>query len=175
MTLDEPPPRFCKLCGADSQAEAFTQPLAMPRIATALAKGVDATYRAAEDGAEFRAQMAQEMGLDKEAADSLKITDMRSGTRPGESAAVPVVNPVSEFMDANPNAGGFEAGAANYQGYSEPVRTGAYPNAGARARAQVRNLHQRFLQGSGHKGTVMSDAPALETLQPGYVPRVRTI
>jgi hypothetical protein len=176
MTADEPPPRFCRLCGFDTHAEAFTQPLAAPRIQTALAKGVDATYRAAEEGAEFRAQMAQEMGLDKEAADTLKITDMRSNTKPGETAVVPVNNTISRIMDQYPEQTGFNAGAANYQGLSAGTRSGAFPNAGAIAQKQLRGLHQRYAQGSGHKGAVVSDVPANEIIEnPNYQPRVRSI
>ena len=177
MTLDEPPPRFCTHCGYDTHADdasVLTVPLAAPRIAKPIGKSVDATYRADEEGAAFRADYAQQvLGLDKEAADSLRITDMRDNTKPGESAVVPVVNPVSQFMDSNQGAVGFQGGAVNYQGYSEAVRTGPAPNAGRRAQIDVRKHHSQLTQ--GHKGTVMSDVPGLETQMPGYQSRVRTI
>ena len=178
MSNDEPPPRYCVHCAYDTHAEdapAMTEPLAAPHIARSIGKSVDATYRADEEGSNFRADYAQQvLGLDKEAADSLRITDMRDNTKPGEAAIVPVVNPVSQFMDANQSAVGFQGGAVNYQAYSEQVRTGPAPNAGRRAQIDVRKHHQQ-LTSVGHKGTTMSDVPALETQMPGYQPRVRTI
>lgn len=179
MALDEPAPRFCLHCGFDTEADdapPLSEPLAAPRIAKAIGKSVDATYRADEEGAAFRADYAQQvLGLDKEAADQLRMTNMRDNTKPGETAAIPIVNPVTQFMDANPGAAGFQGGAQNYGAYAEAVRTGPAPNAGRRAQIDVRKHHEQFAATSGHKGTVMSDAPALETLAPGYQPRVRTI
>lgn len=176
MTADEPAPDACPLCHFSGEEAPMEPQLSAPKIATGLAARVDDTYRAAEEGAEFRAQYAQEsLGLDSEAARALKITDMRSNTREGDVAAAPVVNPVSQFMDANPHTGGFAAGAANYAGYSQMVRTGDMPNAGLRAQMSVRKAHANQLANSGHKGAVSSEAPALEVLNPNYTPRVRTI
>jgi Zn ribbon nucleic-acid-binding protein len=178
MSNDEPPPRYCVHCAYDTQAEdapALTEPLAAPHIARSIGKSVDATYRADEEGSNFRADYAQQvLGLDKEAADSLRIRDMRDNTKPGEAAIVPVVNPVSQFMDAHQGTGGFQAGAANYEAYSEAVRTGPAPNAGLRAQLDVRKHHQQ-ITATGHKGATMSDVPANEILKRGYQPRVRTI
>jgi hypothetical protein len=176
MSNDEPPPRFCIHCAYDTEnAVALVEPLSAPRIAKSVGKATDAVYRAEEEGSNFRADYAQQVfGLDKEAADAMRITNMRDNTRPGETAVMPVVNPVSQFMDANPGSAGFQSGAVNYGAYSEAVRTGpGMRNAGRRAQIDVRNHHQQATV--GHKGPTMSDVPALETQHPGYRPRVRTI
>lgn len=178
MSNDEPPPRFCPHCGYDTQseeAEPLAEALSAPviRRSTAISKSVDATYRAEEEGSNFRVEMAKEMGLDTEAANQLRVTDMRDNVKPGETSIVPVVNDASRMIDSNPNHFGFQGGAVNYQGYSEAVRTGPAPNAGRRAQIGVRDYHARLTQ--GHKGTTISDTPALETQAPGYQSRVRTI
>jgi len=175
MSNDEPPPRYCIHCAYDTEEGAsLVEPLSAPRIAKSIGKATDAVYRAEEEGSNFRADYAQQvMGLDKEAADTMRITNMRDNTRPGETAAIPIVNPVTQFMDANPGSAGFQGGATDYAKYSQDVRTGPAPNAGRRAQIDVRKHHQQAT--SGHKGATMSDVPALETLQPGYQQRVRTI
>ncbi len=179
MTSAESPPRYCKLCGHDCEADdaaPLTQPLSAPHIARPIGRSVDATYRAAEEGADFRATYAREvMGLDADAANALRITDMQDHSRPGEVAVMPVVNPVSQFMDANPGTGGFDVGAQTYAAHSAAVQQGPFPNAGARAQQALRKQHAAFTRDAGHKGATMSDVPALETQQPGYRPRMRTI
>lgn len=176
MQNDEPPPRFCQLCGYDTDEEPLVQPLSAPHIAKAVGKATDNIYRATEEGAQHRVTMAQEMfGLDTESANALKITDMRSGTRPGETAAMPVINPITQFMNANPNSGGFGQTAVSSAAHEAAVRTGYAPNAGAHAMADLRKTHAKFVQNAGHAGPTTSNAPALETQMPGYVPRARVI
>lgn len=170
---DEPPPRFCPLCGFDTEGEAPTPVLATPHLAGVAGKAGDAVWKAEQQGADFRADYAQHtMGLDKEAADQLRITDMKDNLRAGDTSNIPIVNPVSTFMAANPGLGGFAN--TDYSGHSSAVQSGPFPNAGAQAMAFVRGQHASFTAGAGHAGPVMSERPALETQQPGYRPRVRS-
>lgn len=179
----DPPPRFCGGCGYDSHAEApLDRAVTAPHIATGTAVVVDGLYRAEEEGSQHRANVAMEMGLDTDAANALKITDMRDGNRAGDIAAVPVNNPVTQFMANNPGSGGFIGSNATWQNpaqiaaqTSSQVQQGPYPNAGAVAMQQVRQAHKAFTSGAGHAGATSSDTPALETTVPGYRPRVRAL
>ena len=172
-TSAEPPPRFCARCGFDTQeAEPLAEPLAMPYFSSARARSVDAHYRSAEEGSEYRATVAREMGLDAEAANQLKLTNQKDGLREGDIAAVPVNNAVTQFMAQAPS--GTPVGyVTNGPGYSGAVASGPFPNAGALTQSHIRQQHQRFLAGSGHKGTTSCDAPAIETMNPNYQPRVK--
>lgn len=170
---DEKPPRYCPLCGFDTwEGENLREELAMPYISSARARSVDAHYRAMEEGAEYRATVAREMGLDAEAANQLKLTDQKDGLREGDIAAVPVNNAVTQFMAQSPP--GTPVGyVTNGPGYSGAVATGPFPNAGALTQSHIRQQHRQFLAQSGHKGTTSCDMPALETMNPNYQPRVR--
>jgi hypothetical protein len=180
----DPAPRFCPMCGFDTHAdEPLGTAVVAPHIATGTARSVDGSYRAVEEGSEFRAQMAQEMGMDAEGANALKITDMVDRQREGDIAAVPVNNPVTQFMQHNPGSGGFTGGnnafpnpAAIAAQTSANVQSGPYPNAGAAAMHRLREAHRQFTAGAGHAGATSSDTPANEITQnPNYRPRVRAV
>lgn len=170
-TKTDRPPRFCALCGFDVQGE-MQEGISCPAIGRSIAKSADNVYRAMEQGAEFRAEMAREtIGLSTEEANAMKLTDMRDNARAGETSDIPVVNPVSQAMAAAPpGAYGFQ-GAAGL-GYSGTVAQGPFPNAGAHAQAAVRAAHAEFAARSGQAGAVVSSLPALETTMPGYRRRV---
>ena len=166
-----PLPRFCPTCGYDSQGKVVQRALTAPHIQKPVKKATDDVYRGMEQGSEFRAQMAQEVGgLDAAEANALKITNMRDNARAGESSEIPVTNAVTQVMAAAPGVTGFQG--ANGLGYSGAVSTGPAPNAGAHAQAALRRQHAAFTAGSGMTGTATSNVPALETTQPGYRVRV---
>lgn len=174
MKSDDPYPRFCSLCGFDTQApvgkgrrrkKLAAMPSA-PRIeGSGARKNVDGYYRAVEEGGEHRANVAESMGLSSEDARTLKVTDMRDNMREGDIAEKPVVNDVTMAMDRinqiRPGSVGFQANGAQYSG---EVQGGPFPNAGARTMQGLRRAH------SGG-GFTTSSLPALETLQPGYKAR----
>lgn len=175
---DDPAPRFCPLCGMDSQAEDsdYQAPTpTAPSLRSNREKSANATYRAMEEGSNFRAEMARENGLDTDAANGLKITDMKTNLREGDTADVAVNNEVTKQMDAinarAPGTVGFQ-GAESGIAYSQTVATGPHPNAGARAMVNLRSEHRKFTAGAGHAGATSSDAPALETQSPAYKRRV---
>lgn len=172
---DEPPPRFCPLCGHDTEKDdALTETLSVPALQSRATRGIDDIFKADEEGAQFRADMAQvHHGLSAEDAASIRMSNMQTNNRAGEDSIIPVSNSVTQLMDQAPAGSvGFGGGAAAGLGYSQSVSTGPFPNAGARTMQKVRNQHATSLIGSGHRGPVSSELPALETQQPGYRRRV---
>lgn len=89
-------PDECPLChsyvGLDGKPE-----VAAPFLPTKGARSYDDVYRAMERGAEHRANVAQEMGLSREEASAMKITNMRDNVRPGETS-VPTLTPQQSAM-----------------------------------------------------------------------------
>ena len=152
----DPLPRFCPHCGFDSQGE-FETALSAPAIGRGMVQRTDNLQRAAEQGAEFRADIAREkFGLDADAAAMLKDT-----------SAAPVNNAVTQHMAALPN-GSVGFNPTNAAAYASAVSSGPYANAGARTMQGLRSQHQAFVAGAGHAGATSSELPALETVQPGY-------
>lgn len=161
----DPAPRFCPLCGFDTQADedsGLQAAVTMPALPRGVAKNVDGIFRAEQEGAAFRAELSGEP--------SLNVTDQRDNLRYGDIAAVPVVNPVSQFIDQNPNVAGWQ----RQQGFEHSQRAHApdpvlgrplFPNAGVRAVKGLRAFHSA-------QRHVTTDTPALETQQPGYRARV---
>lgn len=160
-------PRFCPLCSYDTQQETLSEVISSPGLLRkGAAKNVDGIYRAEEEASKARAEMAMNLGATQEDANNIKLTNQRDNLREGDTAYVPVDNPVSRAMEAQPNFG-FSQGA-NGLGYSQMAHSTAKPterNAGARAASSLKAFHQA-------QGHVTSDAPALETQQPGYRRRV---
>lgn len=151
----DPLPDDCPYsCG---YSQAMPEALMTPHLATnTIVQSVDNVTRGMEEGAEMRAQMAQEHGgLDAAEVSGLKMTDQKDNLRYGDTSYAPVNNPVSQMMTAAPGSVGFSSGGL---GYSSTVSQGPYPNAGLRAMLDVQ---KKF-------GTMAPSRPALETLQPGY-------
>ena len=151
----DPAPRFCPLCGFDTESEALEQPPVAPAIGNAHAASLDQVYHQMEAGAAYRAELAGEP--------SLKITDLKDNLRAGDTSYVPVQNDVTRAMERQPGNWGFSA--QNGLAQSQQAHTGYMPNAGLRALTGIRKQH-------GAGGNVVSDLPALETQQALYRPRL---
>lgn len=170
----DPLPRFCGICGFDSEGEDLEEALSMPHLAKTIGKTVDTMYRDMEAGAEHRANVAMEQfGMDASEASAMKITDMKDGMREGDTSDKPMVNDVTRIMESAPGVFGFQD-AARVLGYSQvahdtPVL--AERNPGARTQAALRRHHAQTTA-HGHAGGTTSTLPALETTAPGYRPRV---
>ena len=137
----------------------------MPFFRSASTTANDRLYREMETASERRVEMAAEKaGVPVSEMSDLKITNLRDTRHEGAVAAVPVNNSVTQFMQQNPNAGGFGNQGASYSG---AVTAGPEPNRGARVQSMVRQVHA---EGMGYG--VVGDRPALETQQPGYRRRV---
>jgi hypothetical protein len=142
---DEPPPRFCTVCGYDSEATmALAGHQGAPQIRSNVVKSADSVYRQMEAGADHRATMAMEtMGLDAGEAASIRMTNMSDTAHEGEMSAIPVDNEVSRAMAAAP------AGTVGNVGVSDPgialalqgSRSGPLAGAGSRMIDFTRNLH----------------------------------
>lgn len=159
----EDPPEFCPFddCNSRVASDRADDDIVMPFIRHDNTKKTDQVFRDMERGSEVRAELAaQQLGVPVSEMNGLKITNLND-RRDAEVAAMPVNNSVSQFMQAHPNAGGFQA--ANGVGYSGAVQTGPMPNMGAKMMTQLRQ-HQADIS----HGSAVSDRPALETQQPNY-------
>lgn len=168
----------CPNCGVRWDEDFDDKVIAMPSLKSAGTKSVDHVYREMERTSEIRAEKAAEMaGVPVSEMSGLKITNMSDRREAGVMSAIPVRNSVTDFMQANPQAGGFQG--ANGVHFSGAVQTGPMPNVGAHMRTAIQNSHSdmvaRHAVGQDHHGRrvipstdVTSDRPGLETLQPGY-------
>lgn len=140
-----------------------------PHIAKPIRATVDNMHAQMEEGSQFRANMARErFGLSEEEARQLTETNSLDNLREGDTSAMPVNNIVTQAIEANPQAYGWQGGAAQGAQLAPQVASGPFPNAGLRAMDQVRAAHTAMVASSGHRTQAQSSLPALETLQPGY-------
>jgi hypothetical protein len=172
--LLDPLPRFCGICGYDSNGDPVEPALTTPHIGLTIRKTVDDMHRQMEVGAEHRANIAMEhFGLDSSDAAVMRETNSRDSLRMGDTSDAPVNNPITQMMEAAPPGlfGFRDAGSG--VGFSESVSTGPHPNVGARTQMSLRRLHRDFTSTSGMASSASSSMPALETVAPGYRARVR--
>lgn len=155
-------PEKCQLgCGFVMACDRADDDVVMPFIRTAATSATDKTYRDMERGSEVRAQAAADLaGVPVSEMSNLKITNLND-RRDVEVQAMPVNNPVSQFMDQNPQAAGFRGGDG--LAYSAAVAAGPGANAGAKARTALQSYHAELSH-----GVAVSERPALETESPLY-------
>ncbi len=159
---DLPEPRVCPLCRSDLGEPKDDNVVCLPAFLSNKTKGTDALYTQLEKGSEFRAEKAAELaGCSPSEMAGMKITNLQTGLREGDVAAQKVENPVSQFMDQNPQAGGFKG--TDGVGYSGAVQAGAFANMGAKTRTMLQEHHGRITGGNA-----VSDRPGLETAAPTY-------
>jgi hypothetical protein len=101
-------PTRCPLPGCDyTTPETDEVVIAAPFLRSPNTNKTDASYRQLEMQSEARAQMAADMaGVPVSEMSDLKITNLKDNTRPGEVAAIPVVNDVTRQMDLLRQRGG---------------------------------------------------------------------
>ncbi len=152
-------PKSCPLCSFSIGHNRADDDIVLPFIRSSKMKATDDTYRQMEAASEQRAQQAAELaGVPVSEMSGLKITNLQDARHEGQVAAVPVSNPVTQFMEQT-KVGGYQDGS----GFAATVGTGYAPNEGAKMRTL---LHSQHGERAGHGTT--SDRPANETLQPGY-------
>lgn len=165
-------PEFCpnSECSTRLLSDRPDDEIVMPNFRSAATRANDNLYRQMETASEHRAEMAAEkLGVPVSEMSDLKITNLRETRHEGAIAAMPVVNPVSTFMQQHPGAGGYKGDGANYSG---SVMTGPSPNRGARVQSMVRQMHSESMALAGFHGLV-GDRPANEITQnPNYRRRV---
>lgn len=162
---DEPPPRFCPLCGHDSHAEEavvrdFIAGIVAPHVQNRIVvQAVDGTYRGMQNAAEAQIDRAVEMtGEDRSEFDNMKLNNMRDDMREGDIAAVPVDNSVSRAMTAAPNISGFQNPQA--MAFAAQAHTGSDAHAGAKMAGTLRRNHAA-------NGGPVYEAPTVETMTRG--------
>jgi hypothetical protein len=164
-------PRDCLICKVDigQVGQDDDNVIAMPAFLTAHSKVPDKVARDYMDGSEKRIEIATQMaGGTSEDYASLKVTDLTDAPHPMLSPAMPVNNPVTQFMAQNPQAPvGMRADGAQYSTQIQMPTIGknGRPNPDANAGAKtLTDMNNFWAKG----GTPLVDRPALETQQPGY-------
>lgn len=158
-------PKACPMCGAVMDDGKNDDVICMPALKSPQTDSVDRSYRQIEVASEHRMEQAAQLaGTSVSEMSSLKITDLKTGVKPGESYMPEVNNSVTQTMDQIRQRGG-QIGftGADGAGYSGAVQTGPLPNAGAKMRTVLQQHHA-----IATNGNAVSDRPALETAQPGY-------
>ena len=142
----DPAPRFCPMCGYDTEADdvvvKWPKAVVAPHIAQAIGKIGDQTYRQIEAGSEARAQAAADMlGVPKSEMSGMKVTDLNDNLREGDVAAKMPVNPVSQAMQTQPGTTGWRGGPEMAQ-YAASIHAGPDSHAGLHAKTMISNYHQ---------------------------------
>lgn len=135
------PPDYCPRCGSyvgdDPQPE-----LSAPAIGGSdRAKAIDAVPRAMEAASLVRQEMAAEAaGVDRSEMAALKVTDVKTGLKPGEAAHQMPLSAVGAVMDQNARKMSFNPAGAEY---AAATRVGPGAGAGERSRLEVVTNHHR--------------------------------
>ena len=142
-------PDFCELCGAQVEKP---EPIFVPQAPavhgmSAKAKAADDVYYGMEDASALRTQMmADAAGGTASDYDHTRITNLRTGLREGETAAVPPTsNPVSAAMQQTPQATGHQHNVTA-QAFAAATTHGIGAYAGERARQAITSQHQQQVQ-----------------------------
>ncbi len=158
----------CPHCNFVAESD-YPAAVVSPHIAKSIRATVDNMHVAMEEGSKFRADLARErFGLSEEEARQLVETNSLDNLREGDTSNIPVNNAVTQAIEANPQAYGWQGGAAQGAGLSPQVQSGPFPNAGAKAMQAIRAIHPQMVASTGHNTTAQSSLPALETQAPGY-------
>lgn len=115
MNREEPPPQYCELCHSFMGEEPEAEVSAVNIGGSALAKSVASTYKTLEE--------------------TTKITDLKDGLRPGDSAAASMPNNVVTQFAAQEGMQMWQGG--NIGGYTAAARGGE--RGGIRAMNQIQN------------------------------------
>lgn len=135
-----PLPKFCPQCGESMASDRDDDDVVMPFVRSSTkTKSIDGVYRQMEAGSEVRVQAAAEMtGATTAEMSGLKISDIRTGGRPGDVAAKPPPpSEVSRMIDANPQTFGHQQTNA----FAGQVATGAFPRRGASFLQSFQNVN----------------------------------
>lgn len=161
-------PEYCpnEACTTRIAHDRDDEDVVMPFFRSSATQANDRFYKNMEQASERRAEVAAEKaGVPVSEMSDLRITNLNETRHEGAVAAIPVNNPVSQFMQQNPQASGFQGN--NGVGYSGDVMSGPSPNRGARMQSAVRQMHAE-----GMGWDKVGDRPALEIQNPAYRRRV---
>lgn len=143
---DEPPPRFCPLCGSNMSDEpqlAFLP--SAPHVAKTIGRTADNVYRQMETASIANAEAAAEMtGGDKADFSGMKITNLQDYLRPGDVAAKMPTNEVAKHMAATGQGGFQPLNGMTGQDFAKATGQGIFPHTGETMRQELTlNHHQR--------------------------------
>ena len=151
---DEPPPKFCPLCGADVSGEKkrkkrLKRAITAPAIGgSAIARSADGLFRQMESAADVRQEQAAAMlGVDKSTLNSMKMTDMKDNMRAGDFSHVP--SAATKLTGSTVRIDGVSVGEMKFQDrtqgaeYAQSVGQGPHPFAGNTMRETVNLGHAR--------------------------------
>lgn len=158
-------PRYCPLCGMDSSMDDKPEVAAPAILSSPKTKAAEFTYRAMEEGSEYRAKLAAaQLGVPESEVSDLKITNMNDRQRYGDAPVASPNNEVTRAMAVSPMQNSM--GITNWGMQSSPqaamslaasAHTGPHAYAGAKAQQSIRQLHAA-------NGGVVTEAPSLEVL-----------
>lgn len=168
-------PKACPDCGYVSSLVAKSE-IQMPLIADPKNAVADKTYRQYEAASEASAVAAAEMaGVPVSEMSSLKVTNMETQLREGDLAVKPPNNPVSRFIDQNPN--NYRDMQSQAIGFAAAAHTGTDAHAGLSAMSTLRQRHAesgarivaagqtRLKTENPSTGNMVTAAPSAEVLQ----------
>lgn len=138
-------PKACPACGVSMGEEVPDDVIMMPALRSAKMNVIDGSYRELESSSQARAEQAAEAaGCSVSEMSGLKITDIKTGVKPGESYVADVNNVVTQQMEVMKARGG-QVGFAGAEAaeFASQVKTGPYPNAGASVLSRVQRLNGR--------------------------------
>jgi len=154
---DDPGPRFCPLCGHDSQAEtnvvefqaAVTAPHVLAGRAKAITQSADQGYRAMEASSEANMQAAAEhLGVSASELGDMKITNLHDNQRAGDVAAVMPDNETSRAIAAVPNILGNQGAEVGRFFADATPKTGPGARSGVKASTSLQSFHRQFAPGA---------------------------
>ena len=116
--------------------------ICMPSLRGARMAQTDRSYRELEQSSEVRAQLAASaLGVPVAEMSHLKVTNIKDNCKPGEVAAMLVVNDVTRHMDMLKARGG-QVGFTNGSEWAAAAQSAA-PRAGANAMAAIQHTVTR--------------------------------
>lgn len=157
---DEPPPRFCPLCGFDTAVAEddviefhpkFLPGVTAPHVRDGRAKAItqsnDQTYRNMEESTATNAQAAADMlGVPLSEMSDMKVTNAETSLRPGDLAVKMTEMPnneVSQMVNRAPQLLGNQSAEVGRFFADSTLKTGPYARAGAKTGSMIADFHTR--------------------------------
>lgn len=133
----------CPVCGWSQEFDDAI--VCLPSLRSAKTDRIDGSYRELEASSQARAEQAAEAaGCSVADMSELKVTNLKTGVKPGESYVPEVRNAVTEQMDIMKARGG-QVGftGADAVHLASQVKAGPYPNAGANMLSRIQRMNGR--------------------------------
>jgi hypothetical protein len=151
---DEPPPKYCPLCGAHMEDEPeITFIPAAPHIERSIRKTADDVFRQTEAASIANAAAVEEItGME---ANAMKVTNMGDYLRPGDVAAKMPVTPTAQLVNGQGQGGFQPLMGMTGKDFARATGEGAFPHAGDATRQLLTQGHSqraRMVEAAGNVG-----------------------